>query len=355
VLLAASAGGPVEAQTESRPIEIRIDGPEGCSSADAFFNSLRSRTTRVRPASEDESRTIIDVRLSRERGRVQGELRVLDDGGQTDTRKVEGASCDEVVQALSLSVALALDPSALFSPAPPAAIAPGPASDRAVDDTVNDTPDSRAPDSAKPDAPSEPRKPVEVRKPVEPGATVPPAASPDTRPLPRIELAAQVIGLAMLADGMSPGVGVSVRKPLFPGNTFFRPSFGLGILYARNHILHTPTYAESTLAGATVQLCPLQAPVGLVTVRPCVVGLAGRLSVRGSQLPHVNTVDHLWLSGGMTLNVAVYVGAGLSIELEAGFTAPLPKRRFFASAPTNIVTETPTLSPLAGLGLLYGM
>lgn len=328
------------------PIEVRFDGPDGCSSAEAFFSSLRSRTMRVRRAETGEhtgeSRTIIDVRLYRERGRVQGELRVRDDGGQTDTRKVEGASCDEVVQALSLSVALALDPSALLSPA---ANTPSPASDKAVDET----PETHAPDSL----PPEPRKPIEPPKP-EPAATLP-TATPHARPVPRLEVGAQVIDLSMLTNEMSPGVGVGVRKILFAENAFFRPSIGLGFSYARNDIVHTPTDAQSSLAAATAQLCPLQASASLVTVRPCVLGMAGRVSVQGHQLNHVSTVNHLWLSGGLTLNVAAYVGEGLSIELEAGFTAPLPKRRFFASTPTNIVTETPTLSPIVGLGLTYGI
>ena len=131
VFAAASGLATSDPGQGAKPVQVEFDAPAGCSSADAFFSSLTSRTDEVRQSEGNEPHTTIQVRLTRARGRVLGELRVVDDRGGTDTRKVQGASCDDVVEALSLTAALAVDPNALLSapatvPVPAATAAPGP-------------------------------------------------------------------------------------------------------------------------------------------------------------------------------------------------------------------------------------
>jgi hypothetical protein len=83
--------------------------------------------------------------------------------------------------------------------------------------------------------------------------------------------------------------------------------------------------------------------------------LAGWLSASGRQVTQSSTVDRLWLSAGGTIRTTAFLGRGFSLELDAGLTTPLLKRRFFSTIPSNVVAETPTLSPIVGLGLTYGL
>jgi hypothetical protein len=70
---------------------------------------------------------------------------------------------------------------------------------------------------------------------------------------------------------------------------------------------------------------------------------------------HSYQVEHLWLSAGAGVRTAVYLGRGLSLELDATLSVPLFKREFYATVPPNVVAKTPLLSPLVGVGLTYGL
>lgn len=330
VMAAGAAAAMAETDAETKPVEVQFDGPESCSGANAFFGSLRSRTEHVRWAGADEPHTTLQVRLSRERGRVVGELRVIDDRGQTDTRKVQGASCDDVVQALSLTAALALDPTAVLS-APPAGAS--------ADATSAEAEAVAAPAAASPPAPT----------PVAAARTSPVSAS---RPAPGSEWSAGLVGLAVLAGSVSPGIGLSARR-ILGREGIFRPTLGLALVYVRNDVVQSPQDAQVALLGMSATVCPLRLTASVLTVQPCALGLAGWLRATGRQVTHVESVDRSWLSTGMTLRTAVFLGRSFSLELEAGISAVLLRRRFFTTVRDNVVAETPTISPIVGVGLTY--
>ena len=119
----ASMAAASDPGTEVKPVQVEIDAPEGCANANDFLSGLRFRTHLVRQATGDEPRTTLQVRLLDMRRYVQGELRLVDARGVTDTRRVQGTNCDDVVQALALAAAVALDKSSTASPARLTAIA----------------------------------------------------------------------------------------------------------------------------------------------------------------------------------------------------------------------------------------
>ena len=63
----------------------------------------------------------LGVRLTRAGKKVRGELKLIEAAGEGDTRRVEGESCDAVVEVLSLTAALALtaQPPRVLPPPPP--------------------------------------------------------------------------------------------------------------------------------------------------------------------------------------------------------------------------------------------
>jgi hypothetical protein len=333
VAVAAAGLAAPDSGIATKPVQVEFDAPAGCSGAEAFFDSLRSRTDRVRQAEASEPHITLQVRLSRARGRVLGELRVVDDRGGADTRKVQGASCDDVVQALSLTAALAVDPSALLT-AP--ATAPEPSA------------------TAMPSAP--PPAPIVL-------APKPPSESPESSVAQieasthartsRFELGAGAATAALLTSNASPGVALAAWWTL-AGKGFTRTTLGLAATYLRNDVLQSPSDVQVSLAGFGAAACPIRLGISILTLQPCAQVLAGWFVATGRQVAHTYSVSHLWLSTGGILRTTAYLGHGLSLDLEGGISAPLFKRRFFATTSDNVVGETPSISPVAALGLTYG-
>ncbi len=331
-LVAAVAGlaAVPDPATEVKPVQVVVDAPEGCANADDFFSSLRFRTHLVRQATGDEPRTTLRVRLIETRRYVLGELRMVDDRGGTDTRRVQGANCDDVVQALSLAAAVALDPSVLL---PPTVTIPAPA--------------AAAPVSSPPTIAPAVAEPVDVRKP----AVSPPLLASQSGP--RFELGAASVGSVFLSSGISPGMAVFGRwTPAGRGR--FRPTVGVAVTYLRNDILRSPGAAQASLTGLVVTVCGMVWGARSITVEPCGLVMTGLLSVSGHQVEHTSSVHLLWLSAGAVVRTSVHLGRGFSLDLEVGASAPFIKREFYTTLPSHVVEKTPTISPVAGLGLAYG-
>src|SRR5262249_58311525 len=90
---------PPSAAGDSIAIRVEFDAPAGCSSADTFYGGLMARMNRARRAQPGEEAVHLAVRLTRVGNKVRGELRLME-GGQreADTRRVEGETCDAVVE-----------------------------------------------------------------------------------------------------------------------------------------------------------------------------------------------------------------------------------------------------------------
>src|SRR4051794_21782829 len=117
LLLALIALGQ-PAAPDDLPIRIDFEAPAGCSDTTAFQEGVASRIDRAALIRARKAGVKLVVRLARSRGGVHGELRMIDDRGATQPRKVDGASCAEAVEVLSLTAAIAIDPSARLTPRP---------------------------------------------------------------------------------------------------------------------------------------------------------------------------------------------------------------------------------------------
>ena len=254
----------------------------------------------------------------------------MDARGGTDTRRVQGANCDDVAQALSLAAAVALDPSVLL---PATVTLPAPA--------------TTAPANPLPTIAPTVVEPVDVRKPAD--STSSRAFQSD----PHFQLGTASVGSVLLSSGISPGMAVFGRwTPAGSGR--FRPTVGLAVTYLRNDVLQSPGAAQASLAGLVVTLCGLGWGASIMTMKPCGLVMAGLLSVSGQQAVRTSSVDLLWLSVGAVARTAVRLGRGFSLDLEVGVSAPFLRREFYTTLPSHVVEKTPTLSPMAGLGLNYG-
>jgi hypothetical protein len=316
--------------TEVKSVQVEVDAPEGCANADDFFVSLRSRTNLVRQATGDEPHTTLQVRLLETRRYVLGELRMVGDRGGTDTRRVQGANCGDVVQALSLAAAVALDPSVLL---PPTVTVPAPATTVPAD------------------------TPPPIPQPVTSSVDTPNATDAPTSRVspsgPRFEIGAAGAGSALLSSGVSLGMSVFGRWTLGRSGAF-RPTVGMAVTYLRSDILQSPGAAQATMTGLALTMCGTGWGGSLITAKPCGLVMAGMLEVSGHQAIRTTSVALLWLSAGAVVRMTVLLGRGLSLDLEAGVSVPFVRREFYTTVPSHVVEKTPAISPVAALGLAYG-
>ncbi len=317
VALGVLAWGATVPPTGAVPIRIDMDAPAGCSDSAMLYDAIRARTSRPRLAEEGEQAILVRVRLTRVGNRVRGELRVIDEQGETDTRRVEGDTCDEVVQALSLTAALAIDPTAYLSvpppPPPPAPIA-----------------------SVPPPPPPEP----------------PPPPPPPSR-ASGFELGAEAVAAEIVSPRVSFGGALEARWSWTTG-AVLNPSLGVALLYLRNDAFEPATSAEVQWAAAALTACPLRWRVShALHVEPCLLAVGGAILATGRSVAHPSRVVRPWWSIGSLLRAEVLIAGGVGLELEGGMSAPLVKRRFVTTTAEHVVGETPPVSALIGLGLFY--
>ncbi|HEX6766197.1 MAG TPA: hypothetical protein VF103_11980 [Polyangiaceae bacterium] len=312
VALGLPAAGSVEAPT---PIRIVFDAPADCSTAEAFYQGVRSRTDRVRRAETGETGTELGVRVTKTSGRVHGELNLTGEHGESDRRVVDGETCDEVVEALSLTAALALDPTARVSPRPAPPTPPPRAS----------APEPCPPPPAPVAAPTSFQLGLHARAVV--AEVVTPSAS----------------------FGGSFGATVSPVASLPTG-----PRFGFVVAYLANDLVTSPEHFSTNLTTLGLTACPLRFDIASgVFVDPCLVAKGGMLEARGLGVSNPAWVVRSYWSIGAEVVLDVGLGAGFSLELAPSLDVPLVKRRFVSGEPPEAVGETPAVSAGVSLGIGY--
>jgi hypothetical protein len=97
--------------SESEHIRMQFSAPERCPDQEAFERALRRRTTKFHLATDKEPVRRFVVTISFAGSTPMGRLAVHGPGSEPSERTVSGKSCEEVVAALALMTALAIDPS----------------------------------------------------------------------------------------------------------------------------------------------------------------------------------------------------------------------------------------------------
>ncbi len=325
-----SASGPV-------PVRIEFQAPAGCSSLVDFYSEVRSRTERIRLANEGEEAWRIRVRLVRASTAIHGELKIYGEQGETETRAVDGDTCDEVVEALSLTAALAVDPSARLAPAGSAS-APVPS-------PVPATPSASAAPVAQPTAipsagsASGTRLPAPPEK-VKSTITVGLGALAGEIVSPRASFGAAVFGRVKSAGRAGPWQG---------------PVAGIALIYVPEDFLQLRGNVAVQWAAARVIACPFGWEISdKVRLDPCASGIGGWLRASARSITYSHPVSRSWWSVGALLNLTISAGRGWAVEPEIGVNVPLARRKFVTTYPREQVGETPWVSVLGGVGLSYG-
>jgi hypothetical protein len=338
-LLVAFGATPARA-AETEPIRIVFHAPAECPDAAAFTGQVTARTRRARLAEAGESARTFTVTITSAGRRTRGQLTIDDPGGPPSARAVTGGTCDEVVSAIGLVVALAIDPHASTAPTPP------------------------PPPSPVPPPPPKPRERFPPPPPYDAlpwwgpiGAPLPVVPAPEEAPTPRWRFGGGVRLGAV--SGVAPSLlfmagayvevaryGAGVLSPAFrlgyAGGDSGELSFGVG--NGGRFTLHT-----ARAEGCPVRLAPLPTLPTLAAF-PCLLFDAGALLSSGQAPPGGTSQSsaHAWAAPGAGARIQWEVLSWLRLEAEGGVNVRLVQDTFSFVDPGGMPVPVHQVAPAGG-------
>ncbi len=327
------------------PVAIRVnyDAPNECPNAAAFYDAVSARTDHVRPAVGEEPRLDVTVRVTRDARGFAGEVREVVNGKESAVRSMDGQTCKEVVEALSLTVALSIDPNAHApAPKPPSTPAPSPVTSRGTSSqTQNSSEKCREPPVENP--PEVASEGLTER----PSAALPVGGA--ATPL-HLEIGLGVLGTLVDTAGFSLGGGL-FASVLRESSASTSSSFQVALAFASTGFPNSPSDHRARFGALSLDACPWRRRFSDVELAPCALASLGVLEVTGRGVSDAKTVDRAWFSAGLDGQLSWLLGHGWAFEGALGGTVPLVRRRYFTSDAEHVVAQTPVVSPLVRLGL----
>lgn len=176
-------------------------------------------------------------------------------------------------------------------------------------------------------------------------------ASPPRAPArgARFELGLHAVAADVITDAVSFGGALGAR--LEKNADGAGASAGLAFLYTSNDLLQNPDAIDIKWMALAATACPSWSLGHAATLQPCARAIGGWLSASGRGLTNPRSVGRTWWSAGALVRADLHLGAGFSLELEAGASIPLVGRSFVTTTPERTVGHTPTVSPMVTLGL----
>jgi hypothetical protein len=368
---------------DTTPVRIAIEVPEGCSSVRSFYDAVRARTDRIHLTTRPREGLELRVSVVRLQARYRGELRVVDLDGARTTRSVEGASCEEVVRALSLTAALVVDQ--LVAPVTETAASPG--------RTEPSTASPPSPSATVPAGPQPAPAQVSASK-RQPKPKLAPKPKPRSRPKPederdeprdeederdgerdedrndddgyaylvdspshRYPLEIDAGAQALVGELISPRVSVggavfaSFTQPIAPP---FSPSLGFAIAHVPAEFAQGGGDLSIRWTAGLLTACPVRLQLGAgVAIQPCAVGMGGWVEARGKTSDNPVSASRSWWSAGGLGRLSAGIGGSVALRLELGLSVPLVRRRFITTPPDETVGESPEVSLFGTLGVAH--
>jgi hypothetical protein len=356
------AARPVYADTEAIRIEYR--GPSACPSSEQFVGEVLKRAGNVRLASATETARTFVVVIERDAAGYAGSLTIRERGEETFARKVAGRECGAVADALVLSTALAVDPTATDATRPSSPAAPGsggadagpaspatagaPESDRSGDNAAAKQDDEQRPEAKTPDAEQpEPDSEPEI-------ATQPEYEAPITPPIWRQKWSfAIALGPELrLWNTPRPALGGTARFAAYPSEAS-RPFGALGleltVLQSLDETIDDAAASFRLLVARPFVCALLGRPGQGVEVLPCLTTEVGTITGEGSNLPKPSTEHRFWFALETELRIEKTLGERGILGLAAGAVFPLTRYRYSFADPDTSIYEIPAVAFAANL------
>lgn len=285
------------------PAELRVEyaAPDGCPTRAQFEGAVRERVA--------ASSATVTLAVVKREGAYEGQLTVESPGVESSRRVLADRSCEQVVDALALIAALAVNESADAPVAPPPAAPP----------------------------------PV-------------PVAAPAIRVSPPPSHAATTGfgGDGGAYRGVSPhtafGGELFAERTLHVGG-ILAPSIRLGIAATTAATTVDPGQARFVWAAGELGVCPIRIELGAgVAVAPCARFDLGALYARGTGVGQAERDTQLWLAPSALARIVWRIARHVGVELDVGAVVPLERNRYYFP-PSTTVFEVPSITGAARLGI----
>ena len=361
LLLLTAMGFPSRASAESEHVRVQFSAPPSCPDGAAFMRALRQRTGRFQLASGAEPTRVFVATITQADASVSGRLEIQGPGTDVSRRKVSGTTCDEVMAALALMTALAIDPDARSpstpspgAPSPPA-LSPAPAAPTSATSSAASTVDRRDSNPS----PTLPTHPQALPSPV---AVESPATAASMPASERWQWSAGVQGGVSLRMSPTTGLGgLLFVEAAAPGAAVWGPVLRTGLFLNQSDVtVASGAGAEFQWAAAMVEGCPIRlvALDARVALLPCLAFHLGVLRGQGQNLDQTEATTDLWSALGPVARIRVAVSARLFVEAQGMLVFPLRRLTFDVqdAGPTRAATTlftVPLVGLLAGIGVSY--
>ena len=362
-------GQPASADEER--VHLRYAASGGCGGEAAFLAEVAARTAKARWVEPGEGVRVFEIAVRSgppeargERASAIGDLTIRDPAGGTYQRQLRGRSCDEVVDALALVTALAIDPHASIAPTPtpappPAPSAPNEPAGAAAQGAVGGSPGpsapparSSAPLSARPSPEPPGRTPWGIEGPGAPGAGPEPAGlGPPIEP-PTASWRWSVGFQAAGASGLGSGLGLEVATWVEVGRDgpeLLSPSFRLALSYEPKRTFElSDGQAEIWRFAAHPSGCPIRVVFHpTFELSPCLGAELGVLHGVGYVEPTAEA-DVLWLALTAAARLDWRPWDWALVELQGELGVPLVRQRFYFEPDETIVTADAAFGTIGG-------
>jgi hypothetical protein len=263
-------------------------------------------------------------------------------------RQIEARTCSQAADAMSLVLALAVDPEgvvasgaqAVGTAAPALPASPAPAPDPGPAPAMLSPEPSPAPPAALLLPAPDPAKVVSAQEAAPPPAT----ASPHGFSLgAAVELETAV--------APEPVAGVALRAEYeVASSSWLAPSFGAAFAGAASNVVEGAPDVAVRFATIRLDACPARVLLGGtgVTVRACGATAFGLLEARGVGAPNPETATRGWVDAELGVRVR-WEARRWFVGLDGGAAAPITRPKFVFLKPYQFVYEVPPIGALTAL------
>jgi hypothetical protein len=323
---ASQSGAELGAPVEIDAIVIELES--GCVTADEFVSQVRRRAPRAREALPGEPARRVHVTISGDEP-VIGRLVMAGNDGAVIAREVEGATCQEVTNALALVLAVTLDP--LTNPPP-------------VDGATTSAVVTKPPPPSAPPL-DRPRRPA-TRS----------SARPRSEARWQQFAGGEITFFPRLVDRFMTGLGaryaVSRRAP---GGTMLLVTLGAFATFAADAPANHPAggMIRYQLQALDAGVCPLGGAFfgERMVLYPCGAISIGRFQAAGVDLPGPRNDSALLLSASVTGRITIDLMGPLSLTGASGLFVPLGRYSVLVTGAEQAAGKVHPIGIIATLGI----